>query len=107
MRRLHTFRAITWFCKPPGAGPVDCARRGWVNVSADMLGCEVPHAWHAPCCKSPDVMLGRMHAELTAACAGLCMQFCKARLSLPIPPSMPAEEVLKVCILCWQAPISA
>ena len=41
LRRLHTFKAVTWFCKPDGAGPVDCARRGWVNVAEDALACEV------------------------------------------------------------------
>jgi len=40
-RRLRTFRAGSWFCKPPPAGPVECARRGWVNAGQDLLSCEV------------------------------------------------------------------
>lgn len=41
VRRLHTFRASTWFAKPPAAGPIPCARRGWVNDGVDALTCEV------------------------------------------------------------------
>ena len=41
LRRLQSYKASTWFCKPPGAGPLDCARRGWINTSLDMLTCEV------------------------------------------------------------------
>ncbi|BDA42042.1 probable nuclear-interacting partner of ALK at N-terminal half [Coccomyxa sp. Obi] len=62
LRRLHSFKSSTWFCKPPGAGPMECARRGWVNHSMDMLSCE----------------------------------FCGARLSLPLPPTLPPEEVTKI-----------
>lgn len=51
LRRLHSFKSSTWFCKPPGAGPMECARRGWVNHSMDMLSCEVglqssTTSWH-------------------------------------------------------------
>ena len=38
--RLKTYRASRWFCKPPVAGPVACARRGWVNSGVDELKCE-------------------------------------------------------------------
>ncbi len=41
LRRLQSYKASTWFCKPPGAAPLDCARRGWINTSLDMLTCEV------------------------------------------------------------------
>lgn len=40
-RRLRSFRPATWFCKPAAAGPVECARRGWVNAGQDLLSCEV------------------------------------------------------------------
>ncbi|EIE22030.1 zf-C3HC-domain-containing protein [Coccomyxa subellipsoidea C-169] len=62
LRRLHSFKSSTWFCKPAGAGPVECARRGWVNHSMDMLSCE----------------------------------FCRARLSLPLPPTLPPEEIREI-----------
>ncbi|BFI32273.1 hypothetical protein MPTK2_4g04310 [Marchantia polymorpha subsp. ruderalis] len=54
LRRLATFKSITWFGKPQVAGPVACARRGWVNVDIDLLACEgcgarlsfpVPPSW--------------------------------------------------------------
>lgn len=41
VRRLSSFRASRWFGKPNVAGPVACARRGWCNVAADLLECEV------------------------------------------------------------------
>ena len=49
LRRLQSYKANTWFCKPPGASPLDCARRGWVNTSLDMLTCEVRLSTDAIC----------------------------------------------------------
>ncbi|XP_078168819.1 C3HC zinc finger-like protein [Carex rostrata] len=40
MRRLATFKAMTWFAKPKVISPVNCARRGWVNVELDTISCE-------------------------------------------------------------------
>ncbi|XP_024380728.1 uncharacterized protein [Physcomitrium patens] len=41
LRRLATYKSISWFGKPQVAGPVACARRGWVNVDIDLLACEI------------------------------------------------------------------
>jgi C3HC zinc finger-like len=46
-RRLHTFKAGTWFCKPPAVGPLPCARAGWTNTAVDILACEVGAVDHA------------------------------------------------------------
>ncbi|WOK98021.1 hypothetical protein Cni_G06729 [Canna indica] len=40
MRRLATFKAMTWFGKPKAISPVNCARRGWINVEMDVIACE-------------------------------------------------------------------
>ncbi|XP_057841283.1 uncharacterized protein LOC131050968 isoform X2 [Cryptomeria japonica] len=40
VRRLATFKSMTWFGKPKVVGPVNCARRGWVNVDIDLIACE-------------------------------------------------------------------
>ncbi|XP_010925035.1 uncharacterized protein [Elaeis guineensis] len=40
MRRLATFKAMTWFGKPKVISPVNCARRGWINVEMDVIACE-------------------------------------------------------------------
>ncbi|CAN6478403.1 unnamed protein product [Victoria cruziana] len=40
MRRLATFKSITWFAKPKVVSPINCARRGWINVEVDTLECE-------------------------------------------------------------------
>ncbi|XP_052180573.1 uncharacterized protein LOC127793860 [Diospyros lotus] len=40
MRRLATFKSMTWFAKPQVASPVNCARRGWINVDVDTIACE-------------------------------------------------------------------
>ncbi|XP_068643709.1 uncharacterized protein [Aristolochia californica] len=40
MRRLSTFKSMTWFAKPKVVSPVNCARRGWVNVDMDTISCE-------------------------------------------------------------------
>ncbi|KAJ6796460.1 Uncharacterized protein M6B38_218625 [Iris pallida] len=39
MRRLATFKAMTWFGKPQVVNPVNCARRGWINVEMDIIAC--------------------------------------------------------------------
>ena len=41
LRRLQSYKAATWFCKPAAISPVECARRGWLNSGPDMLTCEV------------------------------------------------------------------
>ncbi|KAG8077237.1 hypothetical protein GUJ93_ZPchr0007g4311 [Zizania palustris] len=40
MRRLATFKAMTWFAKPKVISPVNCARRGWTNIEPDVITCE-------------------------------------------------------------------
>ncbi|XP_058227132.1 uncharacterized protein LOC131335679 isoform X2 [Rhododendron vialii] len=40
MRRLATFKSMTWFAKPQVVSAVNCARRGWVNVDVDTIACE-------------------------------------------------------------------
>uniref|UniRef100_A0A5B7BCB4 C3HC-type domain-containing protein n=1 Tax=Davidia involucrata TaxID=16924 RepID=A0A5B7BCB4_DAVIN len=40
MRRLATFKSMTWFAKPKVVSAVNCARRGWVNVEMDIIACE-------------------------------------------------------------------
>ncbi|KAK7265035.1 hypothetical protein RJT34_32651 [Clitoria ternatea] len=40
MRRLATFKSISWFAKPKVVSAVNCARRGWVNVDIDTIACE-------------------------------------------------------------------
>ncbi|XP_031372217.1 uncharacterized protein LOC116187574 isoform X1 [Punica granatum] len=40
LRRLATFKSMTWFAKPQVVSAVNCARRGWVNVDTDTIGCE-------------------------------------------------------------------
>ncbi|KAG0584879.1 hypothetical protein KC19_3G242000 [Ceratodon purpureus] len=64
LRRLATFKSISWFGKPQVAGPVACARRGWVNVDIDLLACET----------------------------------CGSRLSFPIPPSWPRDQVERAAL---------
>ncbi|CAH8375491.1 unnamed protein product [Eruca vesicaria subsp. sativa] len=40
MRRLATFKSMTWFAKPQVIGALNCARRGWVNDDTDTISCE-------------------------------------------------------------------
>lgn len=44
MRRLATFKAMTWFAKPKVISPVNCARRGWINIEPDVITCEACEA---------------------------------------------------------------
>ncbi|CAK7323147.1 unnamed protein product [Dovyalis caffra] len=46
MRRLATFKSMTWFAKPKAnilsevVSAVNCARRGWINLDTDIIACE-------------------------------------------------------------------
>ncbi|KAL9326299.1 hypothetical protein ACSQ67_006944 [Phaseolus vulgaris] len=40
MRRLATFKSISWFAKPKVVSAVNCASRGWINVDIDTIACE-------------------------------------------------------------------
>ncbi|XP_024030772.1 uncharacterized protein LOC21405100 [Morus notabilis] len=55
MRRLATFKSMTWFAKPKVMSALNCARRGWINVDIDTITCEAcqarllfstPSAWN-------------------------------------------------------------
>ncbi|KAG6584377.1 NIPA-like protein, partial [Cucurbita argyrosperma subsp. sororia] len=39
-KRLTTFKSMTWFGKPKVVNPINCARRGWINVDMDTIACE-------------------------------------------------------------------
>ncbi|KZV21716.1 hypothetical protein F511_02874 [Dorcoceras hygrometricum] len=39
-QRLSTFKSMTWFAKPQVVSPVNCARRGWINVDIDIIAFE-------------------------------------------------------------------
>ncbi|PWA64270.1 C3HC zinc finger-like protein [Artemisia annua] len=40
LKRLATFKSMTWFAKPQVVSAIECARRGWVNVDMDIIACE-------------------------------------------------------------------
>ncbi|KAI3991798.1 hypothetical protein MKX01_038196 [Papaver californicum] len=40
LRRLATFKSMTWFGKPKSVSAVNCALRGWINVEMDIIACE-------------------------------------------------------------------
>ncbi|OVA19767.1 zinc finger protein [Macleaya cordata] len=40
LRRLSTFKSMTWFGKPKAVSAVNCARRGWISVEMDIIACE-------------------------------------------------------------------
>lgn len=39
-KRLATFKSMTWFAKPQAVSALNCARRGWINIDIDIIGCE-------------------------------------------------------------------
>ncbi|KAI3761250.1 hypothetical protein L1987_51662 [Smallanthus sonchifolius] len=40
LKRLATFKSMTWFAKPEVVSAINCAGRGWVNVDMDIIACE-------------------------------------------------------------------
>ncbi|CAM6085807.1 unnamed protein product [Calypogeia fissa] len=101
LRRLATFKSMTWFGKPEVAGPVACARRGWINVDVDLLACEgcgahlsfatPPTAWSRTGNKSDSPaeifaeQLESGHKSLCAWKGNSCSE--TLALFLPSPPS--------------------
>jgi C3HC zinc finger-like len=83
VRRLRSFRPATWFCKPAPAGPIECARRGWVNAGQDLLSCEV----HVNMC----LQLGAAHI-LHCLHEPLCCTF-----TAPAPDSPAAVACTTAC----------
>ncbi|XP_061167126.1 uncharacterized protein LOC133175981 [Saccostrea echinata] len=43
-QRVQTFSITTWFGKPEGLSPLQCAKYGWRNTESDMLQCGVCRA---------------------------------------------------------------
>ncbi|XP_076888877.1 uncharacterized protein LOC143539446 [Bidens hawaiensis] len=39
LRRLATFKSMTWFAKPEVISAINCALRGWINVDIDTIAC--------------------------------------------------------------------
>lgn len=78
-RRLATFKAGTWFCKPEPISPVECARRGWLNTGVDMLTCEVG---------LPDACAGTWGGACRPCCAvvGALVAGRAAAAPPPLPP---------------------
>jgi C3HC zinc finger-like len=81
VRRLRSFRPATWFCKPAPAGPIECARRGWVNAGQDLLSCEV-HIYTVVCGQVQQTQLG-----MSASAAVLHSSLHLHRPLLPLPPA--------------------
>ncbi|KAI7743657.1 hypothetical protein M8C21_031025 [Ambrosia artemisiifolia] len=40
LKRIATFKSMTWFAKPEVVSAINCARRGWINVDMDIIACD-------------------------------------------------------------------
>ncbi|KAK1297977.1 hypothetical protein QJS10_CPB14g00174 [Acorus calamus] len=99
MKRLATFKSMTWFAKPKVISPVNCARRGWVNVEMDIIACE---ACGARLLFSTPVAWSREQVEKAAAVFSLKLDsghkllcpwidnVCDEKLALFPPTAVPA-----------------
>lgn len=78
--RLQSFTATTWFGKPPGLTPLDCALKGWRNTSPDMLTCDqcgckvLVKLPTSPVSDSSTGIVRRYIQQLTAGHDALCPQ---------------------------------
>ena len=39
IKRLRTFKLVTWMCKPKELSPIECAKRGYINTTKDTISC--------------------------------------------------------------------
>ncbi|KAK6276602.1 hypothetical protein POUND7_006311 [Theobroma cacao] len=92
VRRLSTFKSMTWFAKPKVVSAVNCARRGWVNVDMDIIAFE----------KVALVFSLKLDSGHKLLCPWINIA-CEERLA-EFPPIMPADLVEKFkersCSLC-------
>ncbi|KAJ4768678.1 Nuclear-interacting partner of ALK [Rhynchospora pubera] len=110
IRRLATFKAMTWFAKPKVISPVNCARRGWVNVELDTISCEAcgarlmfstPTSWTS---QQVDKAAAVFSLKLDNGHKLLCPwtdNICEESLALfpPTPPSVLIRNY-EDCIAC-------
>ncbi|KAH1131502.1 hypothetical protein J1N35_002880 [Gossypium stocksii] len=103
LRRLSTFKSMTWFAKPKVVNAVNCARRGWVNVDMDIIACEscgarllfaTPSSWTRQQVEKAALVFS---LKLDSGHKLLCPWIdntCDERLA-EFPPSVPADLVDK------------
>ncbi|TYH08843.1 hypothetical protein ES288_A07G049000v1 [Gossypium darwinii] len=103
LRRLSTFKSMTWFAKPKVVNAVNCARRGWVNVDMDIIACEscgarllfsTPSSWTRQQVEKAALVFS---LKLDSGHKLLCPwidNICDERLA-EFPPSVPADLVDK------------
>ncbi|PPR99235.1 hypothetical protein GOBAR_AA21426 [Gossypium barbadense] len=89
LRRLSTFKSMTWFAKPKVVNAVNCARRGWVNVDMDIIACESCGALE----KAALVFSLKLDSGHKLLCPWID-NICDERLA-EFPPSVPADLVDK------------
>ncbi|KAL4325681.1 hypothetical protein GQ457_11G031520 [Hibiscus cannabinus] len=103
LRRLSTFKSMTWFAKPKVVSAVNCARRGWVNVDMDILACEscgarllfsTPPSWtRQQVEKAASVFSLKLDSGHKLLCPWID-NICDERLA-EFPPAVPADLVDK------------
>ncbi|KAK8512020.1 hypothetical protein V6N13_073859 [Hibiscus sabdariffa] len=103
LRRLSTFKSMTWFAKPKVVSAVNCARRGWVNVDMDILACEscgarllfsTPPSWtRQQVEKAASVFSLKLDSGHKLLCPWID-NVCDERLA-EFPPTVPADLVDK------------
>ncbi|XP_021292008.1 uncharacterized protein LOC110422435 isoform X2 [Herrania umbratica] len=112
VRRLSTFKSMTWFAKPKVVSAVNCARRGWVNVDMDIIACEscgarllfsTPPSWTQQQVEKAALVFSlKLDSGHKLLCPWINIA-CEERLA-EFPPIMPADLVEKFkersCSLC-------
>ncbi|KAE8694718.1 C3HC zinc finger-like, putative isoform 2 [Hibiscus syriacus] len=83
LRRLSTFKSMTWFAKPKVVSAVNCAMRGWVNVDMDILAFE----------KAASVFSLKLDSGHKLICPWID-NACDEKLA-EFPPTVPADLVDK------------
>ncbi|XP_039063214.1 uncharacterized protein LOC120207870 [Hibiscus syriacus] len=103
LRRLSTFKSMTWFAKPKVVSAVNCATRGWVNVDMDILACEscgarlqfsTPPSWtRQQVEKAASVFSLKLDSGHKLSCPWID-NACDERLA-EFPPTVPSDLVEK------------
>ncbi|MBA0732072.1 hypothetical protein Gogos_016185 [Gossypium gossypioides] len=96
LRRLSTFKSMTWFAKPKVVNAVNCARRGWVNVDMDIIACESCGArllFSTPSSWTRQQGILKLDSGHKLLCPWID-NTCDERLA-EFPPSVPADLVDK------------
>ncbi|KAL6177917.1 hypothetical protein ACLB2K_049438 [Fragaria x ananassa] len=116
MRRVATFKSMTWFAKPKVVSALNCARRGWINIDVDIIACKscgarllfsTPSSWNQQQVEKAALVfslkLDNGHKMLCPWIDNACDE--KLAEFPPTPPAVLVDKFKERCSVILQLPV--